>query len=370
MPKIKFEKKDSVFLSKINNTVCLVMRLVTSRDRDKLHLIPVLDGQGMIVSGGSADETGHVRRGEPLEVSFSVAKNEGGPAAELRYTHNSQTRVVAEFDEYKAAEKILNRIERKFRSQAPSPRWFRVVVGVILLLALIIFISSINVFVNRATGGGRSFGAAAAAAEMADARHFQPPLQGKEESLMGGVNIPPESAPPTGPRRAPEKVSYNQIPPGEQSFEFGNLKGDPVYIFSDPNCGGCRTLETTAMEEIGKKYHIYLYPTPAIGGAKSADMIARVACSSDHKKAWQALMRDGQIDQSAAIDPVCSEQALQAARANYVYFNTMGLAATPTIIRKDGTLWAEQTIPEGKALEKWLAASQAGPKVAPARSKK
>lgn len=361
MPKIKFEKKDSVFLSKINNTVCLVMRLVTSRDRDKLHLIPVLDGQCPAGGGGSSSETGHVRRNEPLEASFSVAKEEGAAVAELRYTHNSQTRVVAEFDEYQAAEKILNRIERKFRSQAPSPRWFRVVVGTILLLALIIFVSSINVFVSRATGGGRQYGVAAA--EMAEARQFQPP-QGKEESLMGG-DIPPESAPPAGPRRAPEKVSYNQIPPGAQSFEFGNLKGDPVYIFSDPNCGGCRTLENTVMEEIGKKYHIYLYPTPAIGGAKSAEMIARVACSSDHKKAWQALMRDGEIDQSAAIDPVCSEQAHQAARTNYVYFNTLGLAATPTIIRKDGTLWPEQTIPEGKALEKWLAASQDGPKVAP-----
>jgi len=125
--------------------------------------------------------------------------------------------------------------------------------------------------------------------------------------------------------------------PVSQSWKFGNPKGKPVYIFSDPDCPFCKELEAT-FSPLGRDYHFMVFPVP-LKGMDSLRAIEAIACTANPPETWHKWMSDGTPFPPLKNEGAeCAKLAGMAARGNLETFVSQGFSGTPTIVREDGVV--------------------------------
>ncbi|KAG0193315.1 hypothetical protein DFQ28_005544 [Apophysomyces sp. BC1034] len=100
-----------------------------------------------------------------------------------------------------------------------------------------------------------------------------------------------------------------------------------LAVFSDPNCGYCKRLETSLKGFDNITIYTFLYPVLSPDSEVKAKSIW---CSSDRAKAWQAWMLD---HQSPSASGNCDTSALQK---NLALGQKLDVTGAPTIILADG----------------------------------
>lgn len=118
------------------------------------------------------------------------------------------------------------------------------------------------------------------------------------------------------------------------SLPFANavkvVKGDgtrQLAVFSDPNCGYCKRLETTLKEVNNVTVYTFLYPMLSPDSkAKSKS----IWCAADRAKAWHAWMLEHQAPSAAGN---CDISALDK---NLALGHKLNVTGTPTIFLPDG----------------------------------
>lgn len=125
-----------------------------------------------------------------------------------------------------------------------------------------------------------------------------------------------------------DKVDVTQLP---LDLAIRTVNGKPkrrMYVFSDPNCGYCKSLERDLPQL--KDTEVYTFMTPFLGQS-SATKIAAIWCSTDPAKTWNKWMT-AQVEPTAPQSATCNapiEKLGQLAK-------TLGVQGTPTVFAADG----------------------------------
>lgn len=159
--------------------------------------------------------------------------------------------------------------------------------------------------------------------------------------------MPPSQAVAVEP---PAKADVSSLPPANHAWGFGNPKGKPLYVFSDPTCHYCGQLDR-ALKAVAKDYYIHLYPTPVLGPQGIA-LVANFACSANPQKAWDDWMTSQKINEKVKIEKECSSAALDVANSNIGAMKGLGFKGVPVIVRADGA--AHNGAMTGEQLVEWL----------------
>lgn len=227
--------------------------------------------------------------------------------------------LISAFDTEKEAARAQKRAIKAIRSmRVPSRAWIYWLIAVIFTIG-VMAVSVFSVGIpgkGAAETAGKSQAANAASQQMtAPASPFGPQLQ-------------------VAPAEPPAKIDITQLPPDNHAWGFGNPKGKPVYVFSDPTCHYCGELDR-ALKTLGKDYYVHLFPTP-VRGKDGVALVANFACSSNPQAAWDNWMENGKFDEKVEIKPECSSPALAVANSNIGIMKALGFKGVPVIIRADG----------------------------------
>jgi hypothetical protein len=226
--------------------------------------------------------------------------------------------VVAEFATEKDAAIALKRAFNAIRSmRVPSRAWIYWLIAAIFIVGVLVSSTFSAGVINKgaATTVGKSQAATAFQQSPSNPNQFAPPS-------------------PVAPVEPPSSIDLSALPPDNHAWGFGNPKGKPVYVFSDPTCHYCGELDR-ALKAIGKDYYVHLYPTP-VRGRDAVALVANFACSPNPQAAWSDWMENGKFNEKVEIKPECSSPALAVANSNIGIMKTLGFKGVPVIIRADG----------------------------------
>lgn len=121
--------------------------------------------------------------------------------------------------------------------------------------------------------------------------------------------------------------------PIEDAIEVVRGQGERrLFVFSDPDCPYCRQLEDELPKLDNVSIYTYLFPIGQLH-PNVLDKARQVWCAQDRVAAWEALMRQGELlesaDESDCEHPIARNISLA---------ERLGIDATPTLILEDGTL--------------------------------
>jgi Protein-disulfide isomerase len=124
------------------------------------------------------------------------------------------------------------------------------------------------------------------------------------------------------------KIRFSDLPL-EKAIKKVNGKGERVVaVFSDPNCGYCKRLES--MLKGVDNLTVYVFPLNILS-EKSRTISRNVWCSPNRNSAWNAWMIDGTPPDEASADCVYSDEAILQLARQYE------ITGTPVIFFKDGS---------------------------------
>lgn len=153
-----------------------------------------------------------------------------------------------------------------------------------------------------------------------------------------------ESAP-----RAPTRLNDDDLLSLKQAVKNGHFTvslsqghARTLYVFSDPLCPHCRSLEPR-LEEISKSYNVEIFPVSVFGMERSAPRAAAVldAEKASRTKIWMETMTTGNYQPMDGQGPAAGGQQGQGnmlVQANDVAFTKFGFIGTPTIVTDQGKL--------------------------------
>lgn len=113
-----------------------------------------------------------------------------------------------------------------------------------------------------------------------------------------------------------------------------------LYVFSDPLCPHCREIEP-ALEAIGQRYNIVIFPVTLLGKQKTAAQVVPVLCAApeSRSKLWTALFDDaaGMLEPSDKSPELSRcEIGEKALAVNDNAFSSYGFRGTPQLVADDG----------------------------------
>lgn len=155
--------------------------------------------------------------------------------------------------------------------------------------------------------------------------------------------------PPIPPALPADWIDPPLIPVATR-WSFGNPKGRPIYVFSDPQCPHCKNLEK-ALSSFKEDYYIHVYPTPRLGD-DSAALIVQFSCGTDPAKAWSNWMSSGALNDKAEIKNECAKAGIAASEVNRKFMDQHNLFAVPVLIREDGAVHTGDL--DKTNLQQWL----------------
>lgn len=121
--------------------------------------------------------------------------------------------------------------------------------------------------------------------------------------------------------------------PIEDAIEVVRGRGErKLFVFSDPDCPYCRQLEDELPKLDNVSIYTYLFPIAQLH-PDAWDKARRVWCAQNRAAAWEALMRQGKLPESAD-ESDCEHPIVR----NISLAGRLGIDATPTLILEDGTL--------------------------------
>ncbi|CNB82328.1 thioredoxin fold domain-containing protein [Yersinia similis] len=127
-----------------------------------------------------------------------------------------------------------------------------------------------------------------------------------------------------------------------QIFTVSLTSGHPrtLYVFSDPLCPHCREIEP-ALEAIGQRYNIVIFPVTLLGKQKTAAQVIPVLCAApeSRSKHWKNLFDDaaGMLEITGK-EPVLTRCDIgeKALVVNDNAFSSYGFRGTPQLVADDG----------------------------------
>jgi thiol:disulfide interchange protein DsbC len=136
-----------------------------------------------------------------------------------------------------------------------------------------------------------------------------------------------------------QSVAAGTLPPAD-GFTI-RRSPTPTYrvsVFSDPQCGYCRTLETTLASLPDVEVTIYLLPL--LPG--SEERAASVWCAPDRVQAWQSMMQAAPGVSAAQRPPKQAKSATPCDTSvfarNKALATQLGIRGTPALIADDGRM--------------------------------
>jgi thiol:disulfide interchange protein DsbC len=103
-----------------------------------------------------------------------------------------------------------------------------------------------------------------------------------------------------------------------------------LYIFADPNCPHCRSLEL-ALAQMPSNVVPVIMPVAFFSGSDIAT--SQVMCSKDRVAAWKSV-----IDGTAPKDAHACDAGTHTVKINSDLFTGVGFNSTPTIIADNGRI--------------------------------
>lgn len=139
---------------------------------------------------------------------------------------------------------------------------------------------------------------------------------------MAGAGQPQQQKPP---EPLPEKLSLGDLKK-QHLIQIG--RGAPVlYVFGDPSCPACKTLDATLQQ---MKVSYAVIPV-ALRGEDAAVRSARVMCAKDQAAAWTKEM-NGEDTRLETLDrkelAACAQKVIDNMKA----FRQFGLSGTPSVV--------------------------------------
>ena len=143
---------------------------------------------------------------------------------------------------------------------------------------------------------------------------------------------------------------------GRYAVKLGSAKGDPVYVFEDPQCTHCQDF-APELNKLAKTRPVYVIPVSAIGGPSSAALNAQTLCADEEKreKTWNMAM-SGALSIQGPTQQTPSQACVQAAEANDLIYQTIGLKATPTLFDSQGHKMPYRIKQTADSVNEWLTA--------------
>jgi TrbB protein len=162
------------------------------------------------------------------------------------------------------------------------------------------------------------------------------------------ANTPtPRPSPPDAPELA--RAMADGVKAGKFSIAYSRGSKGTLYVFSDPSCPSCRSLERE-LTKLGKDYTIHVFPVSVIGGGMSARRLQKLMCAPSDARApmWKQVIQGG--------DPGgenCSDGAAAVA-ANDQIFRAMRFEGTPTIVNAWGDKYPDAYPNTNAAIRDWM----------------
>lgn len=153
---------------------------------------------------------------------------------------------------------------------------------------------------------------------MSDEKPFQKGLDPVVSSSKSSIQAPPQLS----LSEFKEVVATQGIP----------LKssGKPFYVFSDPNCPFCKTLEKS-LSTLDASFNPVILPVGFKPGSR--EVASAIVCSTNPVAAWRSYLVDG----VSPIASPCEKGDLQVS-ANMALFEKLALNVTPTMVSPSGLI--------------------------------
>lgn len=124
------------------------------------------------------------------------------------------------------------------------------------------------------------------------------------------------------------KIRFSDLPL-EKAIKKVNGGGERVVaVFSDPNCGYCKRLES--MLNGVDNLTVYIFPLNILS-ENSRTISRNVWCSSDRVRAWNAWMTEGTLPPEAPSDCTYSDEEIIRLASKYE------ISGTPVIFFRNGS---------------------------------
>lgn len=133
---------------------------------------------------------------------------------------------------------------------------------------------------------------------------------------------------PDDARASAEELALIAALPGKIPMR---TSGEPVYVFSDPNCSYCRDLEES-LRLLDSRYNPIMIPLGFRAGSMELSSSSLCVPQRRRSEVWTAMMA-GSV--SSAEKAQCPEGGAMVAQ-NQMLFGQLRLSATPTIVTPSG----------------------------------
>ena len=159
----------------------------------------------------------------------------------------------------------------------------------------------------------------------------------------------PQPATPDAPELA--QAMADGVKAEKFSIAYSHGAKGTLYVFSDPSCPSCRSLEHELVK-LARDYTIHVFPVSVIGGSMSVHKLQKLMCARTTERVpmWKKVI--------VGADPggeECSEGAAAVA-ANDQIFRTLRFEGTPTIINDRGDKFPDASPNTTAAIERWMKA--------------
>lgn len=301
------------------------------KTRDTIRLFE----QSLYIQYGT---TGELQSVSSLRLDQGVTFTKEANSIFARYHNAAASFLIERFASDSLANTAYQQLQRMVQRHSWHRRLAMACKGMLLWGALpaigLMFLLVLNLALTR-VGGGTPQGAVPMISEAVAA---QPQL------ARTSIRQP---ARPDAPELA--QAMADGVKAGKFSITYSRGTKGTLYVFSDPSCPSCRSLERELVK-LARDYTIHVFPVSVIGGNLSAQRLVRLMCAPADARApmWKKLM--------AGANPggeECSEGAAAVA-ANDQIFRTMRFEGTPTMISAGGERFPDASPNTSAEIQGWM----------------
>ena len=146
---------------------------------------------------------------------------------------------------------------------------------------------------------------------------------------------------------AANKIDFSKLPLNDAVVTVRGDGSRKVAIFSDPDCPYCKQLENNMANVTNVTIYTFMFPIDQLHPEAKSKTVG-VWCSADRAKAWENLMRQGEVPSGNCDNPI---------ERNVALAEKLGINGTPTVIVSDGSVIPGA--PTAAKLEKMLSVTPA-----------
>lgn len=127
-----------------------------------------------------------------------------------------------------------------------------------------------------------------------------------------------------------------------------------LYVFADPLCPHCQTLEPVLHELADAGMKIEIFPVSVIGGTDSIRRASAALCQTgqDRSDIWKAVA-SGNDFPADTTDAAC-EAGNASVDTNNQFFRAAGFSGTPTLVNKQGQQPPANVSRDKESIQEWL----------------